>query len=118
RSTAYFGEDAITDPMLHTWSLSVEEQFYILFAPTLLVLAVWSMKRGAGELRRRFLAVTLALTLVSFAGCLVLVKHFPLVAFYILPTRAWQFGIGALMVLAVRKVDRMSPVLIEGFSLA
>jgi peptidoglycan/LPS O-acetylase OafA/YrhL len=101
RSTDYFGGTATRDPLLHTWSLSVEEQFYLFFAPLLLLLAVWTRRHGHMVFRRNLTVATIGLSLVSLAGCVLLVRRYPVIAFYILPPRAWEFGLGALAVLLV-----------------
>ena len=116
RSTEYFGGPV--DPMLHTWSLSVEEQFYLFFAPTLLALAVLSGRHGRDAFRRRFCIATIIVSIGSLVGCLLLVRRYPLVAFFILPPRAWEFGLGAVTVLLVRRVDRLGPVAVEVLSFA
>ena len=77
----YFDQPAGANPLLHTWSLSVEEQFYFLF-PALLFLGL--------RLRRAWLPVALV-TVASLAGALLLG------GFYDTPTRAWEFGVGALL---------------------
>ncbi|MEO8335183.1 MAG: acyltransferase family protein [bacterium] len=115
RSTDYFGGSATRDPLLHTWSLSVEEQFYLFFAPMLLLLAIWTRKHGHTVFRRNLTVATILLSLVSLVGCVLLVRRYPVIAFYILPPRAWEFGLGALAVLVV---GRMSSVGRAGASLA
>ncbi|MEO8563776.1 MAG: acyltransferase family protein [bacterium] len=117
RSTDYFGGAASRDPMLHTWSLSVEEQFYLLFAPALLILALSARRRGSLIFRHRFLALTLALSVASFVGCVLFERRYPSIAFYILPARIWEFGIGALMVLAVPHVRHARAGVVEVVSL-
>jgi len=89
----YFSARVTFNPLLHTWSLSVEEQFY-LFWPLLigLGLLVWRSRNG-------LMASMALLTLVSFALNLWLTDHDRVVAFYSLPTRAWEFGLGALATL-------------------
>ncbi|MDB4889394.1 MAG: acyltransferase 3 [Gemmatimonadetes bacterium] len=116
RTTQYFGGPV--DPMLHTWSLSVEEQFYLFFAPLLLALAVWSRRHVHGVFAKRLGIATVFVSVASFVGCLILVQRYPLVAFFILPPRAWEFGLGALTVLAVRRVDILGPGVVEGLSIA
>ena len=96
RSTDYFGGLAARDPLLHTWSLSVEEQFYLFFAPMLLLLARWARAHGPAVFRGRLVKVLAVLTALSLLGCVVLVRYYPIIAFYSLPPRAWQFGMGAL----------------------
>jgi peptidoglycan/LPS O-acetylase OafA/YrhL len=103
RSTDYFGGIATRDPLLHTWSLSVEEQYYLFFAPTLLLLAVLTRKVGHASFRRILTIATVVLSIASLIGCVFLVRRYPVIAFYILPPRAWEFGLGALAVLVVGK---------------
>ena len=75
----YFAPDVSTNPMLHTWSLGVEEQFY-LFWPLLIVL-------GLGFLRskRSLLTLMALLTVASLAACLWLTANRGALAFYALP---------------------------------
>jgi len=118
RSLEYFGGEAARDPLLHTWSLSVEEQFYLLFAPAMFLVAMWVRGRGVNVLRRRVAALAVLTSIVSFIGCLVLARRYPVVAFYALPARAWEFGVGALAILATRRVSRMPAWALEVISLA
>lgn len=92
RQTDYFGSGATLKPLLHMWSLSIEEQFY-LFLP--LVLMVFG--------GRRRLIATAALTAGSLALCLVFLPRSPSAVFYLLPFRAWEMGIGAVTALLVRR---------------
>lgn len=87
----YFDTIAQFKPLLHTWSLGVEEQFYIVFP---LLLASLS-KRMPG----RRVAVVAGLTAVSFAASLWWVAKAPAGAFYLLPPRFWELGIGSLLAL-------------------
>jgi hypothetical protein len=95
----YFSQQAAEKPLLHVWSLGVEEQFYILF-PLLVVLCV-RMHRSA------LLKITSALVLLSlFANALAIRGAESMPAFYLLPTRAWEIGAGAI--LALITVTRIS----------
>ncbi|GAM99402.1 O-antigen acetylase [alpha proteobacterium U9-1i] len=87
--TDYFAPEAHFDPMLMTWSLGVEEQFYVLF-PFLLL--------GIGRFSpRNRIVVLMILIAASFAVALVMLRFDPQGAFYLLPARAWELGIGALL---------------------
>ncbi|RYZ03160.1 MAG: acyltransferase [Myxococcales bacterium] len=98
RDSGYFDEGVVR-PLLHTWSLAVEEQFYLLF-PFLLVLG----RRLPGPWLVRSLA---ALALVSFSISVWGVYRHPLPAFYLLPTRAWELLLGSLLAaLPARLVQR------------
>ena len=85
----YFAADAHPQVLLHTWSLSVEEQFYLLF-PTFLIL----LTRFAKKHVREFLCVVI---IVSFAINIWAIRHRPPVAFYLLVPRAWELLLGALL---------------------
>ena len=113
RSTDYFGGSAVRDPLLHTWSLSVEEQFYLFFAPLLLLLAWWARRRGQDTFLRTLTIVATAVFLVSLAGGLLLAHRYPVIAFYALPARAWEFALGTLALVATRRVDRLSRGVVE-----
>jgi peptidoglycan/LPS O-acetylase OafA/YrhL len=84
--SGYFDVAAELKPLLHFWSLSLEEQYYLLL-PALL-LAIGTGRRGLGLLA--------ALTLASLLLGLVLQLRDASAAFYLLPSRAWELGLGSL----------------------
>ena len=88
----YGGEFASHIPLLHTWSLAVEEQFYLFFPLLMLALSRW-----AGRHR---LAVIGLLSLFSFAACLTVVRAVPSAAFFLTPFRAWELLAGAALAVA------------------
>lgn len=85
----YFAPGSLEKPLLHLWSLSLEEQFYFVF-PLALALIYRSNKKSLG----RWLIVA---ALLSFASCIFLTKAQPQSAFYLLPARAWELLVGALL---------------------
>ncbi|WP_312682866.1 acyltransferase family protein [Stenotrophomonas chelatiphaga] len=85
--SGYFAADAEAKPLLHMWSLGVEEQFYLV-AP----LALYLILRFAPN--RKLTLVGIA-ALVSLAGCIYLTPRFPGASFYLLPTRAWELLVGS-----------------------
>jgi len=94
RDTDYFARAAEDKPLLHMWSLGVEEQFYILF-PLILAFVV----RRWPRLALGFVAV---LTAASFVlNVLALKAGAASPAFYLFPTRAWELGCGAMVALAL-----------------
>jgi peptidoglycan/LPS O-acetylase OafA/YrhL len=85
----YFAGAAEFKPLLHTWSLGVEEQFYIFF-PLLLLLIVKLRRVPVGP---AIAAVCVISLIVGAAQS----RWSPAAAFYLLPARAWELGIGALV---------------------
>jgi peptidoglycan/LPS O-acetylase OafA/YrhL len=108
--TGYFDVSGTLDPLLHTWTLAVEEQFYVVF-PTLLYIG-WRLGRRAGRALTGVLIalVSLASFLLSLSLSherLVAAVHRPMqIAFYSSPTRAWEFGAGALLALSASAIAR------------
>ena len=87
--TGYFDGPSEAKPLLHTWSLAVEEQYYILF-PLLLMLI---HKRLAG----RYLLPVAAIAALSFLACALLTPSRPTATFFLIPFRAWELFIGSLL---------------------
>ena len=85
----YFSLAAQYKPLLHTWSLAVEEQFYVLYP--LILLGVWRF--GA----KRIIAMLGAIAVVSLAAAQWMSYNNPAAGFFLLPTRAWELLIGALV---------------------
>lgn len=83
----YFGAGAENNLFLHTWSLGVEEQFYLVW-PALLILLT---RHGIHVLRRCMPLIALA----GFAVGVIWTLLQPLQAFYLMPPRSWQFALGA-----------------------
>ena len=90
RGTGYFEPQAESNPLLHTWSLAVEEQFYLLF-PLLFVLT-WQ-KLASWRTRTLGLAAVLG-GLFLLSSLMTYLR--PGYAFYALESRAWELGIGCL----------------------
>lgn len=89
----YWGSAAEKSPFLHTWSLSVEEQFYVFFP-----IAMWLIYR----VRPRWLQGCVATTAIgSLALFLWGLQNYPFVTFYLLPTRVWELGTGCLLAVSL-----------------
>lgn len=93
RAVDYLGGEAESNPMLHMWSLAVEEQFYIIWP--LLIAALVATAR-AGRQQIRLLAGVALVCLVSLAACVWITWRSQPLAFFGTPLRAWEFGIGGL----------------------
>ncbi len=91
--TGYFSEEAASKPLLHTWSLGVEEQFYLLIALLFLLLQRFHRVKQA----KWWLG---GLAVGSFAFSLVMVANQPATAFFLLPFRAWELCAGCLLAFA------------------
>ncbi len=98
--TGYFAPAAATQPLLHTWSLAVEEQFYILFPWFLWLLHAWKDK-----IRISVLPIGIyALAAASLVANLALVHAYPAQTFFLLPTRMWELLLGAIIALHYREL--------------
>ncbi len=95
RNTNYFSGDVDEMPLLHTWSLAVEEQFYLLFPLVLLLIR----RRLA---TRRLLSVFLGMTLAGLVFSILAVSWSAPFSFYLLPPRAWELLAGSCVALAHR----------------
>ena len=90
REQGYFDPAAIDNPLLHLWSLGVEEQFYLVWPLALMLLLP---RMGA----RNMVFVIAAIIVLSFALHAVMARHAPTAAFYLPFTRFWQLLAGALL---------------------
>ena len=110
--TDYFAPAAELNPLLHTWSLGVEEQFYFFYPLLLLALVRF--------LPKNIFALVTAVSLASLGLAEWASRAMPVANFYLLPTRAWELGTGCLCALAmadrdIRKNERFA---LAGLALA
>jgi peptidoglycan/LPS O-acetylase OafA/YrhL len=101
-STNYFAPAAHLNPFLMTWSLGVEEQFYIVFPFVLMALSRLSQKASA--------IVIALLSILSFIICVAVTAYNPTAAFYLIPMRAWELGVGALLALLWPRITHLTSV--------
>ena len=92
QESSYFAPASELTPLLHTWSLAVEEQFYLFFPLLLLMLR--------GSSRMRIFVVVAVGAALSFALAEYASTRHASANFYLLPTRAWELGVGALLAIA------------------
>ena len=91
--TGYFDFSSDQIPLLHTWSLAVEEQFYILF-PIILLSVNYFFKK-------KYLLCFIFLGLLSFISSVLGVSSSPSSTFYLLHTRAWEILVGCILAIEV-----------------
>lgn len=101
----YLGDVGRLNPVLHTWSLSLEEQFY-LFWPLIFVISFYLMQRFEAEKRLRLMGFSILLT--SFVLSLLVIERSQPWAFFSVFTRAWEFAAGGLICLYHSKMERLS----------
>ena len=98
KASGYFAASAQTKPLLHTWSLSVEEQYYF-FAP----IAFWAIYHYGGARWLLFLAPAAVLSFVTGVAAVFVA---PTAGFFLFPTRMWELLLGAIIALADRPAPR------------
>lgn len=94
RDSDYFSSAAELKPLLHTWSLSIEEQYYLLFP---VVMAYWL------SFRTRLIAALITIAAASFLLSILTTETSPSAAFYLLPTRAWELLAGSLTAILINR---------------
>ena len=100
--SGYFDSDSVKKPLLHIWSLGVEEQFYIIYPPMLMLAHRLRILNG------KFLAVC---CLISFCASLYVIKYSQSADFYLPFTRYWELSVGGMLAWRERVVDRgLAPV--------
>ena len=88
QQSGYFETAAELKPLLHTWSLAIEEQYYFLFP--LLMMGVWGLSR------RHILTMFVGVFAASLLYAQFTIQYYPSTAFYLLPTRIWELMLGVL----------------------
>ena len=116
QSIDYFAQSTTLNAFTHTWSLGVEEQFYIFFP--LLVWFSGFARQTKNGLRNLFLAVSI-LSIASFFSFIYLYKINTSAAYFLMPARFWEMSFGCLIFLAFKKragleefLGKVSPLLI------
>ncbi|MEO7084171.1 MAG: acyltransferase family protein [Gemmatimonadaceae bacterium] len=103
----YFEPAAVTQPLLHTWSLGVEEQFYVVW-PLMVHFVGLRVKSSLSDFESRLRMVLAVVFAASLAWAIVGTVRQPAVAFYMMPPRAWEFAAGGLVALASRRLAGLS----------
>ncbi|WP_145104166.1 acyltransferase family protein [Cereibacter sediminicola] len=101
KNSGYFETSAQLRPLLHTWSLAVEEQFYLIVP-----VAVWAIWRFV---RRAEMAALLIALLGSLALSIYMTERGPTANFFLLPTRAWELLLGSLVAILPARLALRGP---------
>ncbi len=94
--SGYFAPEAEVYPLLHTWTLAVEEQFYLVW-PLLIWGIMWLARRWGLGVNRLYIGLFAFTLLVSFGLAQWVIHWRAPVGFYFMPLRAWEFAVGALI---------------------
>jgi peptidoglycan/LPS O-acetylase OafA/YrhL len=111
----YLASDRPPSPFQHYWSLGVEEQFYLVWPP-MIIAAAWLIRRArrrtchAATSTTPYLVVLALVAAVSFTASVITTRTMTPVAFFSLPTRAWQLAAGGLIALTAAQWRRLPPL--------
>lgn len=97
----YWGAAAESSPFLHCWSLSVEEQFYLVY-PMFIAFFITN--------KTRLLQILSLTTILSFVAFMVAAKFQPTYGFFLLPTRAWELSCGGLLAISGMPFGRLKKI--------
>jgi peptidoglycan/LPS O-acetylase OafA/YrhL len=103
KAVTYSASNDVASPVQHYWSLSAEEQFYLIWPGLIIISCVLARRWLRGHTTTTVGVTLLLVTLGSFAVSVWATGAHPAAAYFITPTRAWEFGAGALVVLLMRK---------------
>jgi peptidoglycan/LPS O-acetylase OafA/YrhL len=95
----YLGAENAPSPVQHYWSLSIEEQFYIIW-PLLMMAGAWCAVRCRSQKRSAIFAILACVTLISFVASVLITNENPARAYFVTQARVWELGLGGLLALS------------------
>jgi peptidoglycan/LPS O-acetylase OafA/YrhL len=98
----YLGAENAASPVQHYWSLSIEEQFYVVW-PLVMIAAIAASRRLGLPMRRVFLAALATIFASSFALSLALTAQDAAQAYYVTHTRMWELAMGGMLALTIHR---------------
>ena len=112
--TDYFQIGTAVSPLQHFWSLSVEEQFYLVWPVLVMAMLILTVRRRPGStgLRRISPIATMMVVVTALSFCWAYFSSVsdPTVAYFSTTTRAWELGVGALLALFAHKFTAIKPL--------
>ena len=115
RSVDYLAEDAGASPVQHYWSLSVEEQFYVVI-PIMIIGLAWLSRRYGWGVRRTLTVGIGAIVVASLSYSITHTGSAPQTAYFFSTTRAWELGLGSLLACAVPLLRRLPRATASGLA--
>ena len=111
----YFDSEAILKPLLHVWSLAIEEQFYLL-APIILF-GLWKTRQISSLFKTLLFPVLACLAfLASLLACILFTRPENNFAFYAMPARAWEFIAGGSLIYLAPRLEKLPDMIFEATS--
>ena len=104
QSADYFTKEALLNPFTHTWSLDVEEQFYLLF-PFFIWFSGFGRQKHSGE--KILLNLMLFFSTLSFLTYVYLNINFPISSYFLMPSRFWEMGFGCILFILYKKNNNL-----------
>ena len=103
-SVDYLGAQQAPSPVQHYWSLSIEEQFYVVW-PLLMIGAIAFARRVNVQVRKAFFASLALIFALSLATSLWITAHDQSRAYFVTHTRMWELALGGLLALSIHRLD-------------